>query len=69
MIDVVKYLVEHGADVHAKDDYALRWSARNDHLEVVKCLVEHGVGAEPLHDIRELDTTGIIQAWESTKHQ
>ena len=26
-LDVVKYLIEKGADVHARDDYALRWTA------------------------------------------
>jgi len=26
-IDVVTFLVENGADIHAKDDLALRWSA------------------------------------------
>jgi len=39
---VVKYLVENGADIHADEDYALRWSALNGHLEVVKYLVEIG---------------------------
>jgi ankyrin repeat protein len=34
--------LKHGANVSAKDDYALRWSALNGHLEVVKLLLEHG---------------------------
>jgi ankyrin repeat protein len=28
-LDMVKYLVEHGADIHAVDDYALRYAAYN----------------------------------------
>ena len=35
-LDVVKYLVENGADVRAWDDCALRWAANNGHLEIVK---------------------------------
>jgi ankyrin repeat protein len=27
-LDVVKYLVEHGADIHADDNYDLRYSAK-----------------------------------------
>src|SRR5438045_5574434 len=33
------YLVEHGAEIHTGHDRALRWAARNGHLEVVKYLV------------------------------
>ena len=40
-LHVVKYLVEeHQADIHAINEYALRWSAHNGHLDVVKYLVE-----------------------------
>ena len=28
-LDIVKYLVDNGADIHAGDDYALRWAAGN----------------------------------------
>ena len=34
--EVVKLLVEKGADIHALNDYALRYAAENGHLEVVK---------------------------------
>jgi len=40
--EAIKYLVENGADIHARDDLALRWAAGNCHLEVVKYLVEQG---------------------------
>jgi ankyrin repeat protein len=39
--------VEQGADIHAKDDEALRCSAENRRLEVVKYLVEQGAN---IHD-------------------
>jgi len=41
-IDFIKYLLAHGANLHAKDDEALRQASRHGHLEVVKYLVEHG---------------------------
>jgi len=34
----VLYLLKHGADAQARDNYALRWSAQNGLLDVVKCL-------------------------------
>ena len=37
-LEVVKYLIENGADIHAEDDYALKYSAINGHLEIVKYL-------------------------------
>jgi ankyrin repeat protein len=35
-LDVVKYLVEKGADIHASADHALRWAAGSGHLDVVE---------------------------------
>lgn len=37
-LEVVRELVDMGADVRAKDDYALRWSAEHGHLEVTDYL-------------------------------
>src|SRR6185369_8090355 len=37
----VQYLIEHGADIHHADDYALRISVRNGYLDIVKYLIEH----------------------------
>jgi len=41
-LDVVKHLVENGADVHAAGDEALGWAAESGHLDVVKYLIENG---------------------------
>jgi ankyrin repeat protein len=51
---VVKYLVEQGADIHAKNDGALKWSAAKGCLEVVKYLVEQGadIHSEDEHALR-----------------
>ena len=41
-MEVVKYLVDNGADIHANDDCALRWAAEHGRLEVVKYLIDNG---------------------------
>ena len=33
---------ENNANIHAENEFALRWSAQNGHLEVVKYLAEKG---------------------------
>jgi ankyrin repeat protein len=38
----VQRLVDNGADIHVKEDYALRWSAQNGHLDIVEFLVSKG---------------------------
>jgi len=40
--DFVKYLLDAGADVHAQDDYALRWASYRGHIKVVKLLLDAG---------------------------
>jgi hypothetical protein len=37
-LEVVKYLVGQGADIHAGNDYALRRSAGNGHFKIVEYL-------------------------------
>jgi ankyrin repeat protein len=44
-LDTVKYLISMGANVHANDDYALRWAVGNGHLDTVKYLVSIGADA------------------------
>ena len=40
--ETAKKAMDAGADIHAMEDYSLRNSAKNGHLEVVKYLVEKG---------------------------
>lgn len=41
-LEVVKYLVEVGANIHAYNDWAFRRAEENNHMEVVKYLAEAG---------------------------
>ena len=49
-LEKVKYLVENGADIHAKNGCALRWSAGRGHLEVVRLLLENGADIHAHND-------------------
>ncbi|WP_175888220.1 ankyrin repeat domain-containing protein [Burkholderia contaminans] len=49
-LDSAKKAIENGADIHAKDDYALRWASGNGHLDCVKYLVEQGADIHALND-------------------
>ena len=40
-LDIVKYLLDHGADIHAGDDCALIEAVREGHLDIVKYLLDH----------------------------
>ncbi len=44
-------MVSKGANVHAQDDYALRWASERDHLDVVRYLVEHGANIHARNDL------------------
>lgn len=41
-LELVRLLLERGADVHAYNDLALRWASRMGHLDIVKLLLERG---------------------------
>jgi len=34
--EIVKFLVENGANIHPEDDYSLRWASKNGYFEIVK---------------------------------
>ena len=40
-LDVVKFFLDRGADIHAEDDKALKFAARRDHVDVVKYLEDY----------------------------
>ena len=39
--EMVKFLVEHGADITAEDNYAVEWAAENSYIEMVRLLIEN----------------------------
>ena len=41
-LNIVKFLIKEGADIHSMDEYALRQAARYGHLDVVKYLIAEG---------------------------
>jgi ankyrin repeat protein len=49
-LNVVQLLLDHGADIHAQNDAALRWSVSNGHLDVVHLLLDHGADIHALND-------------------
>jgi len=49
-LDLVKKLIEHGADIHADDDYAVRLASKNGHLCVVKKLIKYGANIHAEND-------------------
>src|SRR6478609_7231949 len=47
---LVKELIVLGADIHSKDDYALRWASVKDYSETVKVLLSAGADVHALDD-------------------
>jgi len=43
-------LHDRGADIHAKDDDALRWACRHKHLEIIKYLLDRGADIHTNND-------------------
>lgn len=54
-----KMLLKKGADIHAGYDSALRWAAKNGHLEISKFLVENGA------DVCAYDNYALRVAFEN----
>ena len=48
--EVVKYLVEHKANVHARDNASLRKASKNGHFNVVQYLVENKANVHAMDD-------------------
>ena len=46
----IKHLLEHGANLHADNDGALRKAAENGHLEVFKHLLEQGANSDRISE-------------------
>ncbi len=62
-LKLIKKYLKKGANIHAREDYALRWSAINGHIEVVKYLVENGanIHAEEDYALRSSAENGHIE--------
>jgi uncharacterized protein YnzC (UPF0291/DUF896 family) len=62
-LEIVKLLIENGADVTAEDNYAIRRASQNGHLEVVKYLIDNGadVTAEDNYAIRTASQEGHLE--------
>ena len=49
--EVLRRLIAEGADVHARGDFALRWSAANGYVEAVRVLLETGADVHAGDDL------------------
>ena len=62
-LEDVKYLVPHGADVQAGNNYAVRWASKKGHLEVVMYLVSQGANIQAGNNwaVRMASTQGHLE--------
>ena len=56
-LEIVKYLVEHGADIEFNENWPLWLSAAYGHLEVVKYLLENGADIHAQGDLALFDAS------------
>lgn len=63
-LEVVKYLINNGIDIHVDNDIALWDAAKNGHLEVVKLLVENGAD---IHARNGVDSSPIRATLENDR--
>ncbi|KAJ3279991.1 hypothetical protein HK104_001014 [Borealophlyctis nickersoniae] len=70
-LEVVRWVLQSGADVHAKDDAALRAAAGKGHLDVVRLLLASGANVHAHHDmaflsaVKEGHLEMVRLLWES----
>lgn len=68
----VKTLLEHGADVNARSDYAFRWAVSQGHASVVDLLLSHGADKDAWHGSvwesfskhENADMKAVFQKWQ-----
>ncbi|BCS82912.1 putative ankyrin repeat protein [Cotonvirus japonicus] len=62
-LDVVKFLVEQGTNIQAKDNCAIRLASENGHCNVIKFLVERGadIQANDNHAVRWASRNGHLE--------
>ncbi len=49
-LEVVKFLISQGANIHASYNNALKWASNKGHLDVVKYLIENGANIHAGND-------------------
>jgi len=49
-LEVVRLLLDRGAEIHAGEDYSLRWASHNGRLEVVRLLLDRGAEIHARND-------------------
>ena len=54
-----EYPVKQGANIHAGDDYALRWATRESYLEIVKYLTKQGADIHLYNDLEYQKYVGL----------
>ena len=47
---MIKLLLDNGADIHVRDDWALKWSSRGGYTEIVRLLLESGADINVRND-------------------
>jgi ankyrin repeat protein len=64
--DVVKRLIQRGANVHAGDDWALQVASENGHVKVVQVLIQHGANVHARDDwpLRSASMNGRVDVVE-----
>ena len=62
-LEIVKLLIQNGADIHAENDYALRWASQEGHIEVVTFLIQNGadIHAENEYALRWSSENGHLE--------
>jgi ankyrin repeat protein len=48
--EAVRYALDHGADVHVNDDWALGGASYNGYTETIKLLLDHGADVHAGYD-------------------
>ena len=53
-LNLVKYFISQGANIHINDDEALRYTADEGHIEIVKYLVKQGANISKITNEKEM---------------
>ncbi len=49
-IDITRFMIKNGANIHTRNDYTLIWASRNGHTDTVKFLLENGANIHARND-------------------